>query len=458
MLIAFEASTDRTNQQQQRQQKMDPQGVSIKWISDAKERGVLADRDFAEGDVIFEEQPMVCDQYLYNKDFFPTCEHCLACLESPADMVKRLAGLPEPPHLWGAEAVPLLKKVPCEHMCGELYCSTSCRDKAWAQYHSLLCLGPHPRGDHPLLEIRQEWKSFHFPPESATIGLLVKMLAMIAVTRDEALFDHFKADYRNETLHIVAKFMDEQFSDRLTTFLRLFRDLFAPHGLHVSQELFDKLLTIVSLNGQGIGTSSFEAYERILRNLSAAAEEKAGSPEALAVTEALDQVDALREAIEEHSDDFTHAEGTGLYRAHAMINHACVPNAEIQFVRNNATLRVVATRDIAKGAEVTISYMHFDGCDSDSEEEEDEDEEESDHEHGHHGHDHGHDHEEHLVDVDRRREMLREYYLFECTCDQCLADSGASKAAPAVPSSSRAAAQSSSSSAAVGSSSSAARR
>ncbi|KAI9150914.1 SET and MYND domain-containing protein 5 [Blastocladiella emersonii ATCC 22665] len=404
-------------------------GIQVQWISDHKERGVLAARDFAEGDVIFEEAPQVSAQYLYNSQFFPACEYCQASLEAPVDMARRLAGTDEIPALWGADELPGLPRLPCQHGCEDVvYCSETCRSRAWDEYHRILCVGVNPVGDasdpRPVLhQIYDEWRSFHFPPETATIGLVVKMVAMMAATGDDDLWRHYKADHTNDALQVAAKFLDAQFADRIDTFLCLFQRQFAGH-VDVTRDLFLRLLTAVALNGQGVGTSAFEAYERTLRDMAEAAETNADADSAAMVEAALDQVDVVRAMVDDFSAEFTHAEGTGLYRVHAMLNHACDANAQIEFLHNRSTLAVRATRPIRMGEEVTISYMHFHG---DDEEEADEEEEagasSSSH---HHGHDHDHDEDDGCcdseVDVSQRRAALREYYLFECQCAKCVAE------------------------------------
>ena len=64
------------------------------------------------------------------------------------------------------------------------------------------------------------------------------------------------------------------------------------------------------------------------------------------------------------------------------LNHSCAPNCEVAFAEDNAVF-VVATRDVALGEELTISYVDASGAD------------------------------------DERREELRETYGFECACVRC---------------------------------------
>ena len=80
---------------------------------------------------------------------------------------------------------------------------------------------------------------------------------------------------------------------------------------------------------------------------------------------------------------FTHAEGSALYRVHSAMNHSCEPNAECRyrrapgpapatavpcrsdwfsppsnrFTESNAVVNVVATRPIRAGEEILLCYL-----------------------------------------------------------------------------------------------------
>ncbi|KAL7751945.1 SET and MYND domain-containing protein 5 [Sorochytrium milnesiophthora] len=374
----------------------DGSGLQMQWISDKKQRGLVATRAFGIGDVLFEEEPIVCDQYLHNADYFPACAHCLKCLESPAAMARRLAELPEEPVLKYAAQFPLAPRVPCQHHCGEVYCSAHCQSAAWEFSHVLLCPAANPAAAQPLAALKETWKSFHYPPESSSIMIIAKLLAMLLIRRragmslDDAFapIATFKRDQQSDSLDILAKFMDPKFeAHRLALYQHLvatLRDERYPELFTL--DAFHSLLCIVALNGQGVGTSSFEHYERLVQT-------HAGSDAAH-----LSELDALRAGIDEVSAEFTHAEGTALYSRHALLNHSCAANAEIRFPHNSARVQVVATAPIAVGDEACISYMHFhSGCESGEEEEE--------------GDDDGDEEEE--ASVEERRAALLEYYMFQ---------------------------------------------
>ena len=79
---------------------------------------------------------------------------------------------------------------------------------------------------------------------------------------------------------------------------------------------------------------------------------------------------------------FPPARGAAVFPLASGLNHSCAPNCEVAFAEDNAVF-VVATRDVALGEELTISYVDASGAD------------------------------------DERREELRETYGFECACARC---------------------------------------
>lgn len=155
-------------------------------------------------------------------------------------------------------------------------------------------------------------------------------------------------------------------------------------------------------NGQVIGTSSIEHYRRTLINTSLQKDE---------ATSILDKIDSLEDIIEDVSGQFMHAEGTGCYAMHSKLNHSYEANAEIRIPFNNNTLQVVAVRHIKAGEEVTINYGggSIDDHDCCSRDSDDGDMEEDIEEGG-----------------QERRELLREFYMFDCKCRKCLAELNAS--------------------------------
>ncbi|KAI9139617.1 hypothetical protein BKA69DRAFT_1084911 [Paraphysoderma sedebokerense] len=420
------------------------QHIQITWVDDHKERGVIATADFKGGDVILEDDPIVCDQYLYNKDYFPACSHCLRSLETASQMARRLAGYDSEPQLYAADHLKVYPRISCDSCSREIYCSEQCKSAAWVQYHSILCLGHNPPMNHPLSLLEQEWKSFHYPPETASIMIIPKIIATVisnlnkGLSIDESLspFANFKKDYRNQELNILHKFLDEKFQERITKLQMLVKEALWDERVPELFEMegFKSLFCLICLNAQGIGTSSFEQYERHVLSLNTSTSLPDSEKDILSI--ALSEIDSIRADIEETSGEFTHAEGSGLYPIHSCLNHSCEPNAEIRFGNGNSRLEVVAIRDVKEGEEITISYISFDCCDH-------EEESESDHElpsassanqsevesievddfnrnysEGNESED-GDDHDHGEDSYVNRQRILKDYYLFECRCNRC---------------------------------------
>lgn len=67
--------------------------VSIKEVNQQKGKGLFANKDFGEGEVIFEEKPLVCSQFLWNSMYkYTACGGCLKSLETAEEMARRLSG------------------------------------------------------------------------------------------------------------------------------------------------------------------------------------------------------------------------------------------------------------------------------------------------------------------------------------------------------------------------------
>ena len=93
------------------------------------------------------------------------------------------------------------------------------------------------------------------------------------------------------------------------------------------------------------------------------------------------------------NDVFPPTQGMAIFMLHSALNHSCCPNARCSFedTDERAIVRVHATRAIAEGEEITISYF---GDDVDS------------------------------MSLLQRREALALQYLFHCECVRCLEEEG----------------------------------
>ena len=279
--------------------------------------------------------------------------------------------------------------------CGVSYCSKQCQEEAWASFHKTLCLRTNtPDPAHPLLQLDELWKTIHYPPETASILLIAKLLATLVQAETSELRETLTQKYLS--------FLHSASSDKEQTCLKILGDkyveplerlriatlqLFASKSDHIEWFLtpdgFISLFALVARNGQGIGSSSYATWVKRV-------EKDVQSRLSTIESEKLDSlIETIFTAIENFAGlQFMNNEGTGLYPLHSKANHSCQPNAEVVFPFNNNELVLNATCSIEEGEEVLISYL--DDCDR----------ERSRH---------------------SRQKQLRENYLFTCTCLKCIA-------------------------------------
>lgn len=450
------------------------------------ERGIIADSPFKPDDTIFwEKRPLVAAPFQWTRDYFPMCDHCLRSMERPDAMLARLAGLPkeqiqlkcldayrakviahnnaDPAAAAGGEPSdasigftfePLdPKPVPCPHCPLEAYCSPSCRQLAWNQHHRYLCpRDPHPSSNSPYVALANMWKEFHPPPEATTPFLVARIICHIRGQIEQGVslevaaapyMDFKRAPTTPEgesSLHRL--FMNSPTGQHTNgsssssssaatpptslqevhaALVRLLGDPAVPPEL-LTYSAFLDIFGLIALNGQGIGTSALDNYQLFLRSLG-------GSPDAASDLETIEALDSL---IEEHSAPYLRAEGSGLFPTHRFLNHSCSPNAEIRFESDGKgyELKVVATKDIAPGQEITIAYLDDEDCDDDD----------CGHDHGNGNGDGDGDWEDMDGDAaevveddeemdeeedgerqgDERRRQLKQFYLFDCRCERCV--------------------------------------
>uniref|UniRef100_A0A8C0QPX5 Protein-lysine N-trimethyltransferase SMYD5 n=1 Tax=Chelonoidis abingdonii TaxID=106734 RepID=A0A8C0QPX5_CHEAB len=353
----------------------------------SKGKGLFATRNIHKGETIFIEKPVVSSQFLWNALYrYKACDHCLRSLETAEENAQRLLGkscrvLPHP------EQCSIRKDLHqhCPH-CQVAYCSAECRQSAFEQYHQVLCLGPSREDPkHPLNKLQDAWRNIHYPPETSSIMLLARMVATVKQVKDKdwwiKLFSQFCSKTANEEEEIVHKLLGDKFKGQLELLRQLFTA--ALYEEHLSRwftpEGFQSLFALVGTNGQGIGTSSLSQWVHACDALELPPHER----------EQLDAfIDQLYKDIEKETGEFLNCEGSGLYVLQSCCNHSCIPNAETSFPDNNFLLHLIALEEIKPGEEICISYL--DCCQR----------ERSRH---------------------SRHKILREHYLFTCSCPKCLA-------------------------------------
>ncbi|KAH0554861.1 SET and MYND domain-containing protein 5 [Cotesia glomerata] len=366
---------------------MDEQSFQVRVINEEKGKGVFALRAFKEDEIIFEEKPVVCCQFSWNADYgYLACDNCMYPLENAEENVRRLTGkknlvLPYP------EYCEMKKELFAEcPECGIKFCSNECLKEAFSKYHRILC--SQTRGNkegHPLEKLKETWKQMHYPPETATIMLLARMIAHVNQADDKssvlAVYNNFCHKTVNEVHEIAHNLLGEKFIGQIDVLRELLEQTFNKDYVPqwFTPEGFRSLLALVGTNGQGIGTSAFSRWVKNVTALELPTDRR------IQIDKFIDQIyDDMDEVV----GTFLNNEGSGLYALQSTLNHSCSPNAVVEFPYSNSTLRIKAIRDIQPEDEICIGYL--DECEL----------ERSRH---------------------SRQKLLSSLYLFVCQCDKCIA-------------------------------------
>ncbi|XP_043270494.1 SET and MYND domain-containing protein 5 [Venturia canescens] len=366
---------------------MEVERYEVRIIDEVKGKGLFARHNIKEGEQILVEKPILCCQFAWSTDYgYLSCDNCMRPLETAEENVRRLTGktniiLPYP------QCCETQKEtiVECQ-ACGIKYCCKECLDEANAKYHKTLCLGSRDANEsHPLTQLKETWKRIYYPPETATIMLLARMVAYVNQSTDKsvalATFAQFCHKTVNEIEEIAHNLMGEKFVTEIDVLRYSMQNAlnsefttnwFTPDG-------FRSLLALVGTNGQGIGTSAFGRWAKNVSALELPEDERIRIDK---------HVDQLYDDMDEVVGTYLNNEGSGLYALQSTINHSCSPNANVEFPFSNSTLVVTATKDISAGEEICIGYL--DECEL----------ERSRH---------------------SRQKALSSLYLFNCRCDKCVA-------------------------------------
>ncbi|XP_002735533.1 protein-lysine N-trimethyltransferase SMYD5-like [Saccoglossus kowalevskii] len=359
--------------------------IEVRIADDRKGKGVFAKQRFRKNDVIFREKPIVCAQFLWNEYYkYSACDHCMKSLETAEEMARRLSAISSLvlPYPQCCE-VKKDEHVSCP-ACQTQYCSTKCKEDAEKLYHRVLCMGQHPADpEHPIAKLQDIWRNMHFPPETASIMLIAKMIAKIKQAPDKseavAAFSQFRRATVNEEADITHKLLGEEFQGDIDMLLPFLNEALKEETVShwFTSEGIRSLFALIGTNGQGVGTSSLSVYVHNCDALDLNTDDR----------QRLDLfIDQLYVDIEKESGSFLNCEGSALYSLQSCCNHSCVPNAEVTFPDNDAAVSVMALQDIQENEEICISYLGE--CDI-----------------GRSRH--------------SRQKILRENYLFNCNCMKC---------------------------------------
>jgi len=286
---------------------------------------------------------------------YKCCAYCMIPLESESEAACRLTNgkilsVPKSEENY----TPPESIVTCSKS-GLSFCSENCRAKADLAYDRML-LPLRAKLD----ELDDLWRDIHFPPESASIGLVYRLLAMKRLDPKIDEFLQAKVEHVDES--IMHKMLGEEHARNLLVLSDALCNLLED----VTDDEVKDIFGVLGRNQQGIGTCALTTWLN------------SGDDE---------EREAMYDAIDESVGiEFMNNEGVGLYREQSMANHSCRPNAEIQFLHGSHVLSLVMMEKVDTGDEITISYL--DECTL-------------------------------TRSKSSRRAYLEENYQFACQCDRC---------------------------------------
>jgi len=353
--------------------------IEVRYINRVRGRGVFALRDFFEKEIVYLERPLLSIRNVdMSKEAIQTCAYTLKSIIPPEDW--------QAP--WDDAVKSYMEKHNiskdtwkyCPHckddaLCGEKYFSEQAQNKAWEEYHQILCTKNNP--DHPIISLTLKCRAM----EKTNPLFILRIMA----TMVQRVKDFTAADPSKERQQVVAEAM-EPFS--------MFISNQEPGPLE--EEAVECLRWIVGDNSfdDVVNLHTYrELNGAILRN----AQELFPVSDlhvylnSLAPSRQQEFVDRWPETEIKSPLDFVESKymtdkcikGTGMFLIANSTNHSCSPNVASTSSTNNYHVTMIAKKNIKKGEELTISYINEQMSFSD------------------------------------RQEKLKQMYLFECKCEKC---------------------------------------
>lgn len=174
--------------------------------------GIVATQPFYSDDTVFTETPFFFLQALPNRQLALTCTHCSRFIGSVGLQMKFLQKdvsrqqLSEGgSHVEGIkEYLPLSDVIPCQHKCGELYCSARCQEAHWAGGHCLLCTGK-------LTEEESEESALYqlkvFIVQSNEIFLMISDIVAEYICRHDSIAAAQSISHRPDSLAVFQQYV-----------------------------------------------------------------------------------------------------------------------------------------------------------------------------------------------------------------------------------------------------------
>ncbi|XP_066343930.1 histone-lysine N-methyltransferase ATXR2-like [Miscanthus floridulus] len=402
-----------------RSKKLD--GIRVSY-SGKHGKGVCANRDFAEDDLVLKDQMLIGAQDSLNKIYCVVCSYCFHFIGSIEFQIGRrlylqsLGGSADGTterHCHGSDAgsstgcsgassgncnavpqellmslmdgnmsLPLTDQfclpsvVACPGGCeGELYCSQSCADADWDSYHSLLCAGSKTE---PLRKSALQNFVGHANGTNDIFLVAAKAITFTLLRYRKLKRQHGSHESSSSLLMEAWKPLSMGFKKRWWECVALPEDVDSSEEELFRQQIRDLAFTSLQLLKDAIFDPecaplfSLDIYGHIigmfeLNNLDLVV----ASP----VEDYFIHIDDLPESEKEEAEKVTGSfldalredysvpcEGTAFFPLQSCMNHSCCPNAKA-FKRDedkDGHAVIIALRPISKDEEITISYIDED--------------------------------------------------------------------------------------------------
>lgn len=321
-----------------------PSGIRGEYFDSVKGKGLVAERDFAEGELLFTEEAYIATPPPEALDQITRGELCGQCF------------LP-------VSSAPVALAIKNCGKCKYRFCTSACYRTALATHHNLLCTGINPSAK-PLMELiqSQKWQSLHCAARS-----LARLLSTLTPHNTGSSSRTTKnATEEDDLLKAYGDF--ETVYSRLSSFAtvsELERRSRNP-GWATEKPSFESILSQAH--------SAFRAaldpfYEPRISSRASNSNFEPNHVQPHLIEAVKPRKSQLKDLFD--SATFLKLLGRaninmekfgGLYSIHSFLNHSCSPNVQIRHVPERgilASMKVaaLALRDVEKGEELLISYI-----------------------------------------------------------------------------------------------------
>ncbi|PRP81795.1 putative fatty-acid-CoA ligase FadD9 (fatty-acid-CoA synthetase) (fatty-acid-CoA synthase) [Planoprotostelium fungivorum] len=348
-------------------------GIKVKGIS--RERGKGTDGSCIEsykyGDTIFEEEPIMCHPFMKGEVALDVSNGKAGILNFISDSLRHLRsedmGPYEPYRVIIDGGTAVSNYVYCDHCELEKYCCSSCKEKAWEEYHNIMC--PRKKGD--LSSHYNRLISLSKSLGRTNMMLVARMFARcITHTKLPGKGEgYFSELFENYACNEEPAEGDEKARD---IFLEMIKE--SPMKKNVTIERWRSFNGMIHRNAQTILPVS--KFHRFVETANPTLQgEITGGRDFITFLE--EESDILEKLLP--------LGGSAMCRLANSMNHSCQPNSVVASCFPDFRIKLIALDDIQPDQELTFSYI-----------------------------------DENLP-LRERRKQLQDGYRFTCQCPKCTA-------------------------------------